>query len=1685
MTKPHPKLKDRPTGHFLPSSLDGRSVSDGALTTADQTEGSLPETSERAVPTKQTKTKTVSKQQQEYDAAREAKLQQRRQSWEWNVPLLVKVSLAAGLLSAAIAGSYFYNSSSTASTLRSRAKAAESEQDYQAQAKWLRRYSLMRPGDTEIAYEMAIAADRAVSKVSPEKSGIQVNAARRALSNAIGLLGDQSAEQSEDLRRRLIRRLLQLGGPWNLEAERQVIQLGASRGDTEALTAMARAISGQLTSGRYEGRNPNAISQEQDYWGWLANQQVGVIIREAFRKDPSNIELIIDVLFASKNHPDHFSKIIGQASVSSGELRVLRKDAIKALRTDESSRAKLVLYKYLSEATEFDGGTLSEVRADALEVLEKASLPALERLSALVTGSKEASEKSTVFANEPLQWPPEFWDYSLSAESAKRIRQSDPEEAIRRYRLLMDVELESLPPDRIEAVYLSAGSVLASQGDTSLAIETWQTGVDRLGGKKFTLLRAIASARLARGEITEAMKVAEELSKAIDSAERRLARMTDFELSRAQRTASGRRLEAARWYETILTGEIEAAQGNPYKAIEIFREAVGASSEVATSDRVNAGMRLAGFYGQQGSWDQAGMVLDQVSKLDLNNKHLQETTVEAWTRAGNRLRAVQRWQSITPSAPLVDKVAAAEGLFNYQLRLRPEERNFDGIRSQTSNLLSQLNAQNKSSDSGEETSDLISRLEALQLTVPPDGVDAEHHLNSSELAESCLELARANPDQQVIQAFATERLAKAGMRDEAFERFEQFKKVARDPSSVIVVKARMLASLGEIEDAITGLLDAAEVERQPVSRTRIIKLASQLAARDGNAELAYRALSSLDSSSQNLSTLYTLASIARALPENSAELSLDGKTASPDELQSHWIAELKIREGENGPYGRMIKARRLIQDLYQNRENLEPDDARLDEARRLARLLTAQRPRWGEVISLGGWISAIEGDGESCVEQMRRGIAAGDARPRSRSLLIQQLVALGRMEEAERELLHANGAGQQAVDQYSTAMIELALKSGDINKSLELARDGVSANAEDPIAHLVLATTAVSSLRQSQDNQERTELIRLAKKAISNAQKHLPANDFRAWDARLRLALAVNDRKKIVGLMEAIEVSEIDEKPKYRMIGQGLVALKEYEKALPYYVGLYEADPTSESSIAIADLMRELDRPEDEIQWLRESQKRAPENTNLRNRLAQQLLVQSEDGQPLDFAEIKQLLSDADQAGSSNRLMYAVILGIKGLSDLDEEPDSLAGKEKLNDSESILRQLVNLRGDTGDQATRYLASLLRQRLARMNAPGIAKENFQQSKSSRQAAVLHSEITTLYESLYNSSDPRSADIYQYAIYLLGRDTTDNHSKIDLLYEKLLSIASGSLTCLDLGGKIQAAKGQQKNIPNMVDDWAQRALNSSNIDPNNVSQANQVFGSAGAFLLKMGFKNDGLKWLKKAYEKNDSLLTLYIVELQKAKQTDEAIDVCAKHFALHNDSQSATLFIELLLSLSDLDKQGQLTEQHAGLIEQATTSFDGDASLQEGLGTFLMTQGKFEEAVRVFQDIIRKNPERIRTLNNLAMAFTEIPGRESEGLSSINAALQMAGDNAELLDTKGTVLMASGRLIEAEQTFAEAFVMSNEPRHQFHLIVALLRQGKKMEAERNWRKLDLPKLDLTGLTVNERNELTQINAQFRSG
>ncbi|MCU0879923.1 MAG: hypothetical protein MUF06_19305, partial [Pirellulaceae bacterium] len=125
----------------------------------------------------------------------------------------------------------------------------------------------------------------------------------------------------------------------------------------------------------------------------------------------------------------------------------------------------------------------------------------------------------------------------------------------------------------------------------------------------------------------------------------------------------------------------------------------------------------------------------------------------------------------------------------------------------------------------------------------------------------------------------------------------------------------------------------------------------------------------------------------------------------------------------------------------------------------------------------------------------------------------------------------------------------------------------------------------------------------------------------------------------------------------------------------------------------------------------------------------------------------------------------------------------------------------------------------------------------------------------------------------------------------------------------------------------------------------------------------------------------------------------------------------------------------------ILTAALQEHEKDLGLKYAASLVRLIQGEHEAAESLYREILAVNPKFVPALNNLAMLLAERPTARAEALELISQAIEIAGPDAGLQDTKGAILVYSQRAAEAVPLLEAATRAADaDPRHHLHLALA---------------------------------------------
>lgn len=179
--------------------------------------------------------------------------------------------------------------------------------------------------------------------------------------------------------------------------------------------------------------------------------------------------------------------------------------------------------------------------------------------------------------------------------------------------------------------------------------------------------------------------------------------------------------------------------------------------------------------------------------------------------------------------------------------------------------------------------------------------------------------------------------------------------------------------------------------------------------------------------------------------------------------------------------------------------------------------------------------------------------------------------------------------------------------------------------------------------------------------------------------------------------------------------------------------------------------------------------------------------------------------------------------------------------------------------------------------------------------------------------------------------------------------------------------------------------------------------------------------------------------------EAGKPEEALPLCRAAF----DSSDPADVREAARVAADLARQGKgtpLADRAAALLEVARDKAPGDPGLTLTLAMIRGSQGRHAEAADLYRDLLKRNPENLAVLNNLAWTLCEGVNRPQEALPFIDDLIRRVGDDPHALDTRGVIHTRLSHPAAAVKDLEAAVRAEPSATRLFHLARAYRLDGR---------------------------------------
>jgi predicted Zn-dependent protease len=1222
-----------------------------------------------------------------------------------------------------------------------------------------------------------------------------------------------------------------------------------------------------------------------------------------------------------------------------------------------------------------------------------------------------------------------YWDLSIAmAQAAKLEAAGKPAESDALYQHLVTVDRSFIPETQLAELYLRYAQSRLRRSEYASALEILQQGCKETSySSALELWELIATIQCGQGNPDEALRGIEKLDEAIRQAH-------DFYLATPLRDSLReqelQRLARVRWHAAFLRSQQTLKTAPSWEATQALAELLQTQIEIPGELRLQAMLQLANAYGKSELWDLEARALEGAQELIPEDKALRKRVAEAWLRAGVLVRAESQFKSADDGS-FESSLQYLQVVLENQQATPPASRELERVRQ----LIKQTRQRLLEEKAAGKVSDRAWVFEVIELANVVDALDQAEVDLGVRSDRGWMQLMNAYRDNAELQAMAARSFAALGQDDQTVIALENLDRL-RSSAPRIWLETQLQIQLQQKQFVRAKEIVDVALREQLLPELSLRRLAAKAFAEAGDIEEACRILLP-GKDSEDIPALFLLARylLQGPLVEAGKPASTGSSTdfaATFDEL----VGRIQELEGPSGTIGLYLEAANLFRTFQKDGQ---PQS--LAQAARIINQVIDARPRWMEALRLAGDIQAAKGNAEEAIALYRRAIAEGDSRVVTVFQLAKQLNQLGRFSDAEFEFQRI-----AQLSQYSRAISEFAVgleqRKGNYEQALDLARGATERYPQDLYAWLIHAQAALAQ----QSVASSTDLIDEAERCFQKANEISEGTDVSVWIAQLRFVNRFRGPAATERLVDALSKSQLSEKSRGLLIAQAYLGFQDYAKAvevlkatndkLPYDIDVW---------CAIAECYRLSGQTGPALEALERAYRLNPKRSDVARSLAIMLATQQLPGVAAPWERIASLVEGIQaQTVDARNLFYALLLVTRGKSEQHAQALGLLKDLTISSDRAVAEDALRL-------------SMVIHRQAWDDALAANRKD-EMLKAQR-------ESQALFDILWRSPDRTHLvnDLYQHASFLLQ---VGEQARVAELVDEFAGFSPNNPLLLNLRFRLAATEGEVAGLGEKVRAWVGDAKEQRNPS---------LLAEAGRLLSEQGLTEDSLPYLRAAYAMDSQWLRPLIVGLSRAGKLEEALRLCVERFAIEPNLETISLLTDVaILSIG----RSPLDPQIDRMIRDSLVKFPASPKLLELVGTLRLFEARFPEAVELLLRAEKLAPRSLMTLNNLAIAAAEIPGRELEGLARAERAIEIYGRTPDLLDTLGIVQLYCGFPDKAEASLRASWEAKADSRTLLHLIQALSVQGKEAEVRERLRSLKLEELSGVVLTPRERQAIDKL-------
>lgn len=705
------------------------------------------------------------------------------------------------------------------------------------------------------------------------------------------------------------------------------------------------------------------------------------------------------------------------------------------------------------------------------------------------------------------------------------------------------------------------------------------------------------------------------------------------------------------------------------------------------------------------------------------------------------------------------------------------------------------------------------------------------------------------------------------------------------------------------------------------------------------------------------------------------------------------------------------------------------------------------RPQWRKPLLLDAELQSELGSNDLAIESLEKAIELGERSPIVVQTATRLLFAKRDFERAEKILRFLNTEDIASTGGFGRAASFISIGVKDFDRGMELARKTArdSTDFEDHLWQGELARMLGKRAIQQGDSDGERHLFQEAEAAIRKAAAIAPENPL-PW---IQLVRFLVESKRIDDANIAMNESAESIEPKSRKLAmaQCLEALGSIDDSIVMYEQAISEDASDENTLKLAiscflkqgrsvlsekylqHLLSLIDASEDAKRWGRR----------------QLAMLRTMDGGSDNLAIANQFIQ-ANLDGTSNTLedlrAKAIILSAMGS---DESID-----QALNAWKAVTDRTVGVHPDDHFRFARLL------------------------KAEGQWSAANAQIRKAIAASANQSSEANY-VGLYIAWLLQRN---NLADAQTWMKRLEVIAPNTREFKALLTELLAREGKHDSAIAVLREMADAG---GDRDSDTIAATAQFALRTAALTEvedRLPYQEFVVICLRRACEADKKHRFDLARAFVSQNKPEDAIN------ALRLQSIEAAELGAAIPTLDLLALSGALEKEHLewldGVVNHLSSRFGESSGLLGVRASVKKASGDYKHAVRIYRQILEKDPNNIVALNNLAISLSEDDSHLDEAATLSDQTLTLAGRVPALVDTRAVIAIAAGEAEKGLRLLNEATNngLSAKPIYMFHRAVAHLRSGYRDKATEDFRTAIALGLNSQAIGQREQSWLSEL-------